>query len=159
MSTKKPPSIKIDSLEPLTKANAKKRGYPDGYKPTEKEEYMSTKMLSFFRDLLLEERKKLLVGNHEAIHDLQENSSIEADLADAATLELDQMMELKNRDRARKLINKIEETIQTMKTGEYGYCVETGDPIGVKRMLARPTATMSIEAKRRQEKKEEAYAG
>ncbi|MFZ2587493.1 MAG: RNA polymerase-binding protein DksA [Alphaproteobacteria bacterium] len=159
MSTKKSATLKITSLEPLTKAPVKKRGYPDGYKPTEKEEYMSTKMLSFFRDLLLEERKKLMVGNSEAIQDLQENSSIEADLADAATLELDQMMELKNRDRARKLITKIEETLELMKTGDYGYCAETGDPIGVKRMLARSTATLSIEAKTRQEKKEEAYAG
>lgn len=149
----------IDSLEPLTDKGVKKRGYPDKYTPTDKEDYMSVKMLAYFRDLLLTWRKELVEGNTETIIDLQENSSIESDLADQATLELDQMLELKNRDRARKLISKIDEALDRIRNGDFGYCVETGDPIGVKRLMARPIATMSIEAKRRQEKKEEAYAG
>ncbi|MCP5405577.1 MAG: RNA polymerase-binding protein DksA [Pseudomonadaceae bacterium] len=151
--------LKIDSLEPLTDAPAKTRGYPDKYDPLKDKEYMGTAMLSYFRDILLTQRKELVDGNREAINDLQQNSSIEADLADQATLELDQMLELKNRDRARKLINKIDETLDLIRNGDYGFCAETGDEIGVKRMLARPTATLSIEAKNRQEKKEEAYAG
>lgn len=151
--------LKLDSLEPMTDASPTKRGYPDKYDPTKDKDYMGKKMVSYFRDILLTQRKELMEGNSDAIQDLQQNSSIEADLADAATLELDQMMELKNRDRARKLITKIDETLELMKSGDYGYCNETGDPIGVKRMLARPTATLSIEAKTRQEKKEEAYAG
>jgi DnaK suppressor protein len=151
--------LAIDSLEPLTDAGIKKRGYPDKYVPTDKEEYMSLKMLAYFRDLLLTWRKELVSGNLETIHDLQETSSIESDLADQATLELDQMLELKNRDRARKLISKIDEALDRIRGGEFGYCVETGDPIGVKRLTARPIATLSIEAKRRQEKKEESYAG
>lgn len=151
--------LKIDSLEPLTDAPVKARGYPDKYDPTKDKDYMGTKMLAYFRDILLTQRKELVDGNREAISDLQQNSSIESDLADQATLELDQMLELKNRDRARKLINKIDETLDLIRDGDYGYCAETGDEIGVPRMLARPTATLSIEAKNRQEKKEEAYAG
>lgn len=151
--------LKIDSLEPLTHAPAKERGYPDKYDPAKDKDYMGPKMLAYFRDLLLTQRKELVEGNREAITDLQQNSSIESDLADQATLELDQMLELKNRDRARKLIAKIDETLDLIRDGDYGFCAETGDEIGVPRMLARPTATLSIEAKNRQEKKEEAYAG
>lgn len=151
--------LEIPSLQPLTEETVKKRGYPDKYKPTEKEPYMSKAMLAYFRDILLTQRQELMAGNYDAVDDLRQNSSIEADLADQATLELDQMLELKNRDRARKLISKIDEALDRIRNGEFGYCVETGDPIGVKRMMARPTATLSIEAKRRQEKKEEAYAG
>lgn len=150
--------LKIDSLEPLTAAGVKKRGYPDKYHPTEKEPYMSTQQLAYFRDILLTERKNLASGNAETIENLK-GSTIEADLADQATQELDQMLELRNRDRATKLIGKIDEALDRIRDGTFGYCEETGDPIGIKRLLARPTATLSIEAKRRQEKKEVSYAG
>jgi DnaK suppressor protein len=149
----------IDSLEPLTNRPAKERGYPDKYVPADAEEYMSLKQLCYFRDLLLQWRKELEAGNLSTMHDLKENSTIEADLTDQATLEYEQTLELRNRDRARKLINKIDEALDRIRDGEFGYCQETGDPIGIGRLLARPIATLSIEAKRRQERKEVSYAG
>lgn len=149
----------IDSLEPLTDKPAKERGYPDKYVPTDKEDYMNAKQLAYFRDLLLVWRKELEEGNLSTMHDLRENSAIEADLTDQATIEYEQTLELRNRDRARKLISKIDEALDRIRDGEFGYCQETGDPIGIGRLLARPIATLSIEAKRRQEKKEVSYAG
>lgn len=149
----------IDSLEPLTDRPAKERGYPDKYVPTEKEDYMNAKQLAYFRDLLLVWRKELEAGNLSTMHDLRENSAIEADLTDQATIEYEQTLELRNRDRARKLISKIDEAIERIRDGEFGFCQETGDPIGIGRLMARPIATLSIEAKRRQEKKEVSYAG
>ena len=149
----------IDGLEPLTDKPAKERGYPDKYVPTDKEDYMNAKQLAYFRDLLLVWRKELEEGNLSTMHDLRENSAIEADLTDQATIEYEQTLELRNRDRARKLISKIDEAIDRIREGEFGFCQETGDPIGIGRLLARPIATLSIEAKRRQEKKEVSYAG
>ena len=153
------PKLAIDSLEPLTDKPTKERGYPDKYTPTDKEEYMSAKQLAYFRDLLLTWRKELEDGNLSTMHDLKENSAIEADITDQATIEYEQTLELRNRDRARKLISKIDEALDRIRNGEFGYCEETGDPIGIGRLLARPIATLSIEAKRRQEKKEVSYAG
>ncbi|RYG61660.1 MAG: RNA polymerase-binding protein DksA [Alphaproteobacteria bacterium] len=138
---------------------AKERGYPDKYVPTDKEDYMNTKQLAYFRDLLLVWRKELEQGNLSTMHDLRENSAIEADLTDQATIEYEQTLELRNRDRARKLISKIDEALDRIRDGDFGFCQETGDPIGIGRLLARPIATLSIEAKRRQEKKEVSYAG
>lgn len=149
----------IDSLDPLTDKPTKERGYPDKYTPTEKEEYMSMKQLCFFRDLLLVWRRELEAGNLSTMHDLKEHSAIEADMSDQATLEYEQTLELRNRDRARKLISKIDEALDRIRDGEFGFCQETGDPIGIGRLMARPIATLSIEAKRRQERKEVSYAG
>lgn len=151
--------LAIDSLEPMTDKPAKERGYPDKYVPTDKEEYMGAKQLAYFRDLLLVWRKELEQGNLSTMHDLRENSAIESDLTDQATIEYEQTLELRNRDRARKLISKIDEALDRIREGEFGYCQETGDPIGIGRLMARPIATLSIEAKRRQEKKEVSYAG
>lgn len=153
--------LAITSLEPLTDQPAKTRGYPDKYVPTdnEKEGYMNPKQLAYFRDLLLGWRKELVDGNTETIQDLKENSAIEADLTDQATIEYEQTLELRTRDRARKVISKIDEALDRIRDGEFGYCEETGDPIGIGRLLARPIATLSIEAKRRQEKKEVSYVG
>ena len=151
--------LAIDTLTPLTDQPAKTRGYPDGYIPADQEDYMNPKQLAYFRDLLLGWRQELVSGNSDTISDLRENSSIEPDLTDQATLEYEQTLELRNRDRARKLISKIDEALDRIRNGEFGYCEETGDPIGIGRLLARPIATLSIEAKRRQEKKEVSYAG
>jgi DnaK suppressor protein len=120
---------------------------------------MSVKQLCYFRDLLLIWRKDLESGNLSTMHDLREHSAIAADMTDQATIEYEQTLELRNRDRARKLISKIDEALDRIREGEFGFCQETGDPIGIGRLLARPIATLSIEAKRRQEKKEVSYAG
>lgn len=151
--------LAIDVLTPLTDQPTKLRGYPDKYTPTDKEEYMNLKQLAYFRDLLLVWREELEAGNLSTMHDLKENSMIESDLTDQATIEYEQTLELRNRDRARKLISKIDEALERIRSGDFGFCQETGDPIGIGRLLARPIATLSIEAKRRQEKKEVSYAG
>lgn len=151
--------LAIEVLTPLTHQPTKQRGYPDKYTPTDKEEYMNLKQLAYFRDLLLVWREELEAGNLSTMHDLKENSMIESDLTDQATIEYEQTLELRNRDRARKLISKIDEALERIRSGDFGYCQETGDPIGIGRLLARPIATLSIEAKRRQEKKEVSYAG
>lgn len=133
--------------------------YPVGYVPSEKEDYMNAKQRAYFRDLLMDWRKQLEEESEETVRDLQENSSTMADLNDQATLEYEQTVELRTRDRERKLIQKIDEALERLANDEYGYCEETGDPIGIPRLLARPIATLSIEAKRMQEKKEKGYAG
>lgn len=136
-----------------------KKDYPDGYIPHENEEYMNPQQLAYFRDLLLAERKRLIDESAKTVNDLKEFSAIEADPNDQATIEYEQTVELRTRDRERKLVQKIDEAIQRIKDGDFGYCEETGDPIGIPRLLARPTATLCIEAKRRQEQTETGYAG
>ncbi len=151
--------INIADLKPKSDLPAAERGYPDGYEPTDKEEYMNAQQLAYFRDLLLTWRLALEKENQATVQDLQENSTIEADPNDQASLEYEQTLELRTRDRARKVIRKIDQALDRIKANDFGYCEETGDPIGVKRLLARPIATLSIEEKRRQEQKEVSYAG
>lgn len=132
--------------------------YPKGYVPSEKEEYMNDNQRAYFRDILEMWKSKIEEELEETISHLQ-NGEAHADLNDQASVETDQSIELRTRDRERKLILKIEEAIQRIDDGEFGYCTETGDPIGVKRLLARPIATLCIEAKRMQEQEEKGYAG
>ena len=141
--------------------------FPEGYTPNAKEKYMSEKQLAYFKGLLLDWRSRLEAEIAETIQELQSNSS-GADLNDAASTEYEQGVELRTRDRERKLIIKIDEALNRIKNSEdsaydgddtFGYCEETGDPIGIPRLLARPIATLSIEAKRIQEKQERGYAG
>ncbi|MAF31779.1 MAG: RNA polymerase-binding protein DksA [Magnetococcales bacterium] len=133
--------------------------YPEGYIPTEDEEFMNPQMVAYFKDMLLDWRHQLEQESTATVKDLQENSSIQSDLNDQASLEYEQTVELRTRDRERKLITKIDEALERIEDDEFGFCEETGDPIGVKRLLARPIATLCIEAKRRQEKQETGYAG
>lgn len=141
--------------------------FPKGYVPNEKEVYMSAKQLAYFRALLLDWREQLEAELAETIQDLQSANNA-ADLNDVASSEYDQGVELRTRDRERRLIIKIDEALERIinstnkdYSGEdlYGFCEETGDPIGIPRLLARPIATLSIEAKRIQEKREKGYAG
>jgi DnaK suppressor protein len=137
----------------------KKLEYPEGYEPSADEEFMNDMQKAFFRNKLLTWREELIKESQATVKDLQEFSSIESDPNDQATIEYEQTIELRTRDRERKLVTKIDEALERIKTGDYGYCEETGDPIGILRLLARPTATLCIEAKRRQEQKETGYAG
>lgn len=151
--------LDITDLNPKTNLDAKERGYPDNFTPSDKEEYMCEMHLAYFRDVLLEWRDKLDREFQATVEGLRENSSIQSDPNDQASLEYEQTLELRTRDRERKLINKIDETVEKIRTGEFGFCEETGDPIGIKRLMARPIASLSIEAKQRQEQKETGYAG
>lgn len=135
------------------------REYPEGYEPSADEEFMNDMQKAYFRDILLKWREDLIKESQATVQDLKDNSSIESDPNDQATIEYEQTVELRTRDRERKLVTKIDEALERIKTNDYGYCEETGDPIGIPRLLARPTATLCIEAKRRQEQKETGYAG
>lgn len=129
---------------------------PD-YTPSEDEPYMSPKQLEYFRQKLIRWRSELLKDSMETIHHLQEEPHNEADLADRASTETDRTIELRTRDRERKLINKIDEALRRIDDGSYGYCEETGDPIGIARLEARAIATLSLEAQERHEKQEKIY--
>lgn len=129
---------------------------PDNYDPTkDKGEFMNPVMLAYFRRQLLDWRTDLLKGSSETVaHTLQETELQKPDLTDRASEETDHALELRTRDRERKLINKINKALQRIENNDYGYCEETGEEINVKRLMARPIATLSLEAQERHERKE-----
>ncbi len=127
---------------------------PPDYRPTEKEEFMNPLMREYFRQKLLGWRADLLKDSSETLQHLQEETVPEADVTDRASTETDRFTELRTRDRERKLIGKIDSALRRLDDGTYGYCEETGDPIGIKRLDARPIATLSIEAQERHERME-----
>lgn len=131
---------------------------PKGYNPTEKEKYMNDKMLEYFRLKLLSWKQELLKESGETLNHLKEENWNEPDITDRATVETDATLELRTRDRYRKLINKIEAALRRIEEGEYGYCEVTGEPIGVKRLEARPIATMTVEAQEEHEQEEKLHA-
>lgn len=129
---------------------------PD-YRPTDKESFMNPVQLEYFRQKLLAWKGELLRESGETLSHLQEESLSEPDLADRASLETDRSLELRTRDRERKLIQKIDEAIGRIEDGSYGYCEETGEPISLKRLEARPIATLSLEAQERHERMERTH--
>ena len=127
------------------------------YKPTEDEPFMNPRQREYFRNKLLAWKEEILRESRETLEHLQNESSQLPDLADRASTETDRALELRTRDRQRKLIVKIDEAILRIDEGTYGYCEETGEPIGVKRLDARPIATLSLEAQERHERRERVY--
>jgi len=127
------------------------------YRPSEKEPFMSAKMREYFRRKLLSWREELLRESTETLSSLQEGGATEPDLADRASLETDRSLELRTRDRERKLIAKIDSALQRIEDGTYGFCEETMEPISIKRLEARPIATLSIEAQERHERMERTH--
>ncbi|MEX2649240.1 MAG: RNA polymerase-binding protein DksA [Alphaproteobacteria bacterium] len=130
---------------------------PRGYEPTEKEKYMSARQIEFFRRELMRRRAELFEESSHTLQHLQEETAPEPDLADRAATETDRALELRTRDRERKLIAKIDSALRRIEDGTYGFCEETGEPIGLKRLVARPIATLSIEAQERHERIERNY--
>jgi DnaK suppressor protein len=130
---------------------------PPDYRPSDNEPFMSPMQLEYFRQKLLAWRMELVEESTETIHHLQEGSGQEPDLADRASLETDRALELRTRDRARKLIAKIDEALERIEGGTYGYCVETNEPISLRRLEARPIATLSVEAQERHERMEKTH--
>ena len=120
-------------------------------------EYMNDKQIEFFRDLLQKQKDDLLSNAGETTEHLREDTSIVPDPADRATIEEEHALELRTRDRERKLLKKIAQSLARLDTGDYGYCDETGEPIGLARLLARPTATLSLEAQQRRELKQKMF--
>src|ERR1700722_3487458 len=128
---------------------------PANYKPTEKDKYMNPQMLEYFRQKRLHWKADIIKESDELLHELQDEGGMqEPDIADRASAETEVALELRSRDRLRKLIGKIDEALDRIGRGEYGYCEETGEPIGIKRLEARPVATMSVEAPERHERLE-----
>lgn len=131
---------------------------PAGYKPTDKEEYMNDMQVEYFRRKLTAWRDELLGESQETLNHLKEENWQESDMADRATLETDTGVELRTRNRYLKLVDKIDYALRLIDSGEYGFCEETGEPIGLKRLEARPIATLSIEAQERHERMERQYS-
>ena len=128
---------------------------PQNYKPTEKETYMSPVMLEYFRHKLLNWKAEIVRESDITLQDLQEEGGMqEPDIADRASAETEVALELRTRDRQRKLISKIDEALDRIERNEYGYCEETGEPIGIKRLEARPIATLTVDAQERHERTE-----
>ncbi len=130
---------------------------PPDYKPSEKETFLNDLQLEYFRQKLLQWRMELLEEVNETRTNLKETSLVEPDLGVRASVEADRSLELRTRDRARKLISKIDEALARIENGSYGYCEETNEPIGIKRLEARPIATLSLEAQERHERMEKTY--
>ncbi len=129
---------------------------PD-YQPSDDEPFMNSTMREYFRQRLLQWRAGLLNDSSETLQHLQEGGTLEADIADRASVETDRSLELRTRDRARKLIAKIDEALRRIEDGSYGYCEETSEPINLSRLEARPIATLSIEAQERHERMEKTH--
>jgi DnaK suppressor protein len=127
---------------------------PSDYRPTEDEPFMNPAMREYFRRRLLRWRSELLRESSETLSNLQQESLHEADIADRASLETDQFTRLRARDRERKLIAKIDAALSRIEDGTYGYCEETAEPISIRRLEARPAATLSIEAQEQHERME-----
>jgi DnaK suppressor protein len=130
---------------------------PPDYIPKDQEPYMSELMLAYFREKLLLWKKEIIRESTETLDHLRQEELRQPDDADRATLETEQEIELRTRDRQRKLLGKIDLAIARIDSGDYGYCEETGEPIGVRRLLARPIATLCIEAQERHERHEKTH--
>ncbi len=130
---------------------------PANYRPSDKEPFMNPKMREYFRQRLLTWRHELLDESNETLQLLQQGGELEADIADRATVEAERALELRTRDRARKLIAKIDEAIKRIEDGTYGFCEDTNEPISLSRLEARPIATLSIEAQERHERMEKTH--
>ena len=130
---------------------------PDDYRPAENEPFMNERQLEYFRRKLLVWKQELLDQSAETIDNLQDSARNVPDITDRASEETDRALELRTRDRQRKLVAKIDAALRRIENGEYGYCEATGEPISLKRLDARPIATMTLEAQERHERRERVH--
>ena len=144
-------TVLADEIDVLAKA---KRALPSDYVPGDGERYMGDNQLEYFRRLLTEWKKSILSASSLTLQSLQDGPIREADLNDRASSETDWGIELRTRDRQRKLIAKIDAALRRIDEGDYGFCEVTGEPIGLGRLIARPVATMTVEAQQAHEKRE-----
>jgi len=129
----------------------------DDYRPREDEPFMNDRQLEYFKIKLLSWKEDILKESRETLSHLQTETENHPDLADRASSETDRALELRTRDRQRKLISKIDSALRRVEDGSYGYCEETGEPIGIARLEARPIATLSVEAQERHERRERVH--
>ena len=130
---------------------------PEGYKPSEKEEFMNPMQVEYFRQKLLAWRNELLSEANDTLNTLSEENFQKPDITDRAQMESDASLQLRTRDRERKLLSKIEAALRRIDDGSYGYCEETDEPIGLKRLEARPIASLSLYAQERHERMEKSH--
>ncbi|WP_149756360.1 RNA polymerase-binding protein DksA [Roseivivax sediminis] len=130
---------------------------PDDYRPSDDEPFMNDRQLEYFRRKLIMWRNDLLADSRDTIEGLQDSTRNIPDVTDRASEETDRALELRTRDRQRKLVAKIDSALRRIEEGEYGYCEVTGEPISLKRLDARPIATMSLEAQERHERREKVH--
>ncbi|SIS70901.1 transcriptional regulator, TraR/DksA family [Roseivivax lentus] len=130
---------------------------PDDYRPSDDEEFMSERQLEYFRRKLITWKQDLLADTRDTLEGLQDGTRNIPDVTDRASEETDRAIELRTRDRQRKLVAKIEAALRRIEDGEYGYCEKTGEPISLKRLDARPIATMTLEAQERHERREKVH--
>ncbi len=158
MTTKTKTKPKPKSKKSATaKAKPRTRSKAKAYKPLESEPFMNKRQKAYFRDKLQAWKEEILRSNKTTLQNLQEESEKHADIADRATSEADRALELRARDRQRKLIAKIDAALERIEDGSYGFCEETGEPIGLKRLDARPIAMLSVEAQESHERRERVY--
>jgi DnaK suppressor protein len=148
---------KVAGKKMAARAKASSIVLPPDYRPSEDEPFMNERQRLYFRQKLLAWKEEIIRQTKETLAGLHEESTQHADLADRATSETDRALELRARDRQRKLIAKIDAALARIEDGSYGYCEETGEPIGLKRLDARPIATLSVEAQERHERRERVY--
>jgi DnaK suppressor protein len=159
-AAKEPPAKDSPGKEPAKSKNASSPGtivLADDYRPSDSEPFMSVQHRIYFRRKLVAWKEEIIRQTRETVQGLNEDSSQFADIADRATSESDRALELRARDRQRKLISKIDAAIARIEDGSYGYCEETGEPIGLRRLEARPIATLSLEAQERHERRERVF--
>ncbi|KHA52195.1 RNA polymerase-binding protein DksA [Sulfitobacter geojensis] len=130
---------------------------PDNYSPAEDEPFMNDRQLEYFRRKLMNWKTELMEGSRDTIESLQDGTRNIPDVIDRSSEETDRALELRTRDRARKLVSKIDAALRRIDEGEFGYCSVTGDPISLKRLDARPIATMSLEAQEKHERREKVH--
>jgi DnaK suppressor protein len=130
---------------------------PPGYRPSDDEEFMNPLQVEYFRQKLLRWRAELVIDSSGTLRNLKEESLLKPDLTDRASLETERAIELRTRDRERKLLSKIDAALHRIDAGTYGFCEETEEPIGIRRLEARPIATLSIEAQERHERMERTH--
>lgn len=155
----------VSTARPASTVSGQKEGVqmkaeiflPEDYRPAESEPFMNERQLEYFRRKLLNWKNELLEQSAETIEGLQDSARNVPDIADRASEETDRALELRTRDRQRKLVAKIDSALRRIENGEYGYCEVTGEPISLKRLDARPIATMTLEAQERHERRERVH--
>ena len=148
----------VHGFKPEEEANMKPEVFlPDDYRPAEDEPFMNDRQLEYFRRKLLMWKQELLSQSSETIENLQDSARNVPDLADRASEETDRALELRTRDRQRKLVAKIDAALRRIDNGEFGYCEVSGEPISLKRLDARPIATMTLEAQEKHERREKVH--
>ncbi len=156
-AAKRTPAKRSAAKSPTPASKAVEAGLPEDYRPSDKEPFMNDRQRLYFRNKLIAWKEDIIRQTRETLDGMTSTTENHADIADRATSETDRALELRARDRQRKLVSKINAALARIEDGSYGYCEETGEPIGLRRLEARPIATLSLEAQERHERRERVF--